>query len=318
MEYTKRVSDLIVAKDVATNGSDGFVEIVDATTLAVLTPGDTITDSPRILFRQITADSDKPRYSQAIDGAPRGGVVGYKGKSFRAKANKIVALGNDGVGTDATIVFAETEYFISVVFRQPSETTTDPLRYSFTSGASATQESIVDQAVALLQGQAEFANYYTTIAKVNNGANFGITIEGAPDMEFDVALGEGYEETAIATTQVIDRGSGGSTDLAELENFVQGFRGYHGDRTTFVSDFPSSQAGRPPSFIIAGTTYDIYVIEHNRHHASQGSVEGENNPEMVYIAIPAGPSNYPQVAAFEATLNPWMASTPQAFPAKVL
>ncbi len=317
MEYTKRVSDLIVAKDVATNASDGFVEIVDATTLTILTPGDTIADSPRILFKQITAG--EPRFSQPIDGAPRGGVVGYKGKSFAAKVNKIIAIGNDGVSTTlATSVFDQTEYFISIVFRNPPETTTDPFRFSFISGANATEESIVDQAKLILDAQPNFTDYFTAITKVTAGGHFGLTIEGAVNMEFDVALDEGYEDTPINTTQVISRGSGVDTDMQELENWVQGNRGYLGERTTFVSDFPSTQQGRPPSFIVVGSTYDVYIIEHNRYSGGASPTESKDNQEMVYIAVPAGPSNYPQVAAFEATLNPWMASLPQVFPAVVL
>ena len=317
MEYTKRVSDLVVAKDVANNGIDGFVEIVDAKTLVILTPGDTVGDSSRIMFKQIT--SGEPRFSQPIDGASLGNVISYKGKSFRAKANKIISIGSDGADAAlATTVFAETEYFISIIFRDPAESQPIDLRYSFISGASATQESIVDQAKLILDAQDEFSDYFTAITKVSVAGNFGLTIEGANNMEFNVALDEGYEDTPINTTQNIDRGSGVSTDLRELENFIQGYRGYLSDRTTFVGDFPSSGDGRPPNFVISGINYDIYVIEHNRHSGGASVTESKSNPEMVYIAIPAAPVNYPQVAAFEATLNPWMASLPQVFPAIVL
>lgn len=291
----KRVTDLIVAKDVSS--SDGFIDIVDPGATA-LVGGETIADDPIIHIRQEIANS-VTRLSLPIRGAS---VKKYSGQSYTAPTVQVTTI-------DPVSVSNSTTYLMRLSIT--SQDQVDPVRQSFEveTDASATTTELV----TLLK------------AKINDAAlNLPITATGtttliltsdAPDdvvnhsvpldvsaVRFTIGLDDGWASTAtnVLTTSP-DPGVGSFNQVRMLEFETKGYNG-HLNRVMF--------ADTPTFYTISGATYDIYVIEHN----SPTELENQVNERILitYILVIAGSSTFSQ-GGFETILNTWMASTPGSF-----
>lgn len=145
-------------------------------------------------------------------------------------------------------------------------------------------------------------NFTNTAPVVGDEAGLEITAKDFGSI-FTIFLDEDFEGTVITYTTPYNPGSGTSTQVAKIENDNRGWKGEL-NRTIL----PLTQ----PTYTVSGATYDLYHVQFANETLDRAfPVQMINNVQELVIAIPAGAASQ---AAFENALNPWMASTPKAFP----
>jgi hypothetical protein len=300
-----RVQQLIVAKDVAATGTEGFIRVVkpDQT---VLSAGETITDVPVIHIEQDLASG------KYVSGPIEGSTVRvWKGTSNAAATAQVSYVGDNSSSGDIT-ASNSTEYVMYITLLSDKDTKTVPWSYRYTTDASGTGAEIQAAFIAAINASTMLNNSSTAItaATETGGGNVGIKLTGgtgATATYFSIALGGGFLSTPITYTTAYDPGVGNSPWTVELEKIAYGYRGDSNQRTRWGDTLVS------PTFNVnASEGYDVYVIEHGRSHDEQYINTTKVAPMQTFILVPAGPSNFVQ-ATFEGIINPWMASTPGAF-----
>ena len=156
-----------------------------------------------------------------------------------------------------------------------------------------------------------------TAAQASTAA-FGFALEGLPltwsinpaannryeIVSFDVHPGTGWGSTTITNVQDPILGSGLLPQVAEIEWFALGFEGL---QSRYNIPLPTGRRDAVDS-----TYYTIY-IEYDIPSVS--AITGDVSAKQgLYIFVSDGAS---QLTTLRAITNPWMASTPKAFPAIV-
>ena len=310
-----RVTHLFVAKDVAT-GNDGHVAVRSADGVTILGDTDTLDDDPYIFFEQEIADGTK-FYSPPIYGAY---VTGWSGTSYTAPVAQVSHVGNVGSGTLDIEASNETEYTLSINVWSDRDGKTVPWSYKYVTDTSATSSEIADAFVTGVNASAYLNNDYVSIvaAKTDSDPYFGISLTGGTGLKatsFEVSVSGGFGDTTVAKTTKPDKGSGSSVEAAQLEKDVAGYLGYTNQRMEWGDKFNS-----PPAYVVAGETYDVYVLDYGRKHDEQYINTSKNAPLQVIILVPAAATTLPQSGAggFETGLNVWLASCPGNFAAVTL
>ena len=156
-----------------------------------------------------------------------------------------------------------------------------------------------------------------TAAQASTAA-FGFTIAGLPltwsinpaannryeIVSFDVHPGTGWGSTTITNVQDPILGSGLLPQVAEIEWFALGFEGL---QSRYNIPLPTGRRDAvDPEYYTIYIEYDIPSVS-----AITGDVSAKQG---LYIFVSDGAS---QLTTLRAITNPWMASTPKAFPAIV-
>lgn len=120
---------------------------------------------------------------------------------------------------------------------------------------------------------------------------------------FTVYLDEDFEDTPITYTTPYTPGSGTYDAVLAYERKNRGFWGNLNNTI-----LPVTQT----YYAVSGATYDLYtILVSNTITDRSFPTNTAHVTGQITIAIPAGAASQ---AAFEATMNPWMASTPAALP----
>jgi hypothetical protein len=302
-----RVQHLFVAKDVAASGTEGFIRFVTPDGTAI-TPGETIADHPVIHLEQDLANSEKVT-SPPIEGAY---VKRWKGTANAAAVAQVTYVG-DNSSTGDIVDSNSTEYVMYITLNSDKDTKTVPWSYRYVSDASATAAEIATAFITAVNSSLMLNNDSTqiTAASETGGGNQGIKLTGGTGTKatyFTVALGGGFTTTPITYTTKYDPGVGNHPWTTTLENAVLGNRGFFNQRVGWET---ADKFVTAPKYIVAAEGYDIYALEFGRSHDEQYINGTKVAPVQLFIAVPAGPSSFPQ-STFESIINPWIASTPIA------
>jgi len=126
----------------------------------------------------------------------------------------------------------------------------------------------------------------------------------ADEVYFNVGLEEDFEDTQVTYTTPYTPGSGTYAKVREYEKQTRGDWGYL-NRVIL----PVEQT----YYAVSGTTYDLYYIQSARNIIDRSMpVRTSDVISTLTIAIPSTATAV--INAFEATINPWMNSTPSSFP----
>lgn len=263
--------------------------------------------------------------SGSIDGSR---VKNYNGTSYSAKVEAAAAL---PAITD-TIV-AGTEYVLVVVFKgdlaamHPGQSK-ETYRYIAKTGDASTD--VYDGLVAKVNKR-----YKNTITRynhnlvnaVNNAGVLEITAEEIPSCnnsvddidefvqnQFVVYLNyvdSDYQWSEVTTASAItytagERGAGTWQLIRDVEKHAQSYQG--------VSNRTHFPVIKPAMRVVKSSTYDQIVIEHDTQFRTPDNQYNKETSLVEVIALEKGTGAIaPQGAEVLATLNTWMASTPDAF-----
>ncbi len=303
----KKVSEILIGKDVSSG--EGFLRVLDQN-MAALAPGSTIADSPIIYIEQTLAGGTNKLISLPIHGLE---VANYSGRSAAAAVLQVTTVGTANV-------ISGQEYGLYITLTSDKELSQGNRRYYFqyVADSSATALEIATGMAASINSTLVLGHKVLPVTAAVVGTTMTITADN-PTVYFTVGKAMGYDSSVTVTlTAAPDPGQGTYDQIFALEDIAKGYKGYLGERRTFVGD-PTMGYSRPTYFTtgvplaITGV-YDQYVIDHNQPIQLQGINSAHANPTCTVIAVVAGSSTFGQ-ANFEAILNPWMASCPGAFDA---
>lgn len=313
MAGKNKAISVIVAKNVAhdATGIDDLAEgellIINAATNAPVAPGSEISDVEAIQIVQGGAGS-KRYFSPVISGVD---VTGFKGSEYAAAVAQVytIVCPTAVVGNSYNLVLIHREDQDTLRIRQ------DKSVYSVE--ATATSSSTLAAALAAKVNADPNARFTATVdtatitLTADMPADSDINLVGQfPLISFaQVVLQEVSSTSPYATTEVgtvteatkPGFGSGTYQVVRTLEDNVQGFRGITNRRK-----FPA------PSqlyFAVAGSTYDVYVLEANDSHEAGFAPNEIEAPVQMFIAIPDASTT--AGAYFEDIINPWVASSPK-------
>src|SRR3990167_2929608 len=282
--------------------ADGGIVLLNSS-YTPLAAGATVSSNPYIHIARFSTTANDHFLSPRIYGNQ---VASWSGKSYTAPVAQISYIGNIGSGVLDIEVNAETDYTITVVDENETDSFFYIKRYNYRSTSTDTNDTIAD---ALVTAVNDDDTSIVTAAKVTTGAYRGVSLTAdTAGNPFSTGLSGGFGITTVtdASTKPV-RGSGTYAQVTDLESMSKGTRG-HMNRVWFpFSGFPSHA--------VSGATYDLYhMTYYNQFESNQPGVMYEKAPCQITIAVPAGPSNWEQ-ATHEATLNNWLASSTGAFPA---
>lgn len=328
MSLQTRVTKLLVGRNVTPDATgiadldNGEIAILrqDGT---LLSAGDTLSDSEVVKIVQGTATLGEPRFSDPVQGRR---VISWQGEAYRAAAEHAVVVGYDdgaisgnAAGGSIVTVTDDTEYQLIIVFHNDKGLWSQQQQrrvYHFTTGTGATEDDISSSFVTQINADTYVAGLLTA-TELTSGTNRGIQLvadaqtytdlDGYDKVYFTVFISPEWGATQIVAARNVDLGVGTYEQVRDLELFQRGYRGALNQRK-----FPIPTG---TSYATSGTTYDMYVIEHDDRHSTGDMERTIDSPLVTVVAIPAGTANG---LNFEARMNPWMASTPGAFQAVVL
>lgn len=297
---TKRVTDIIIGKDVSSG--EGFVRVLNSQ-MAALVAGDTIADSDTIYIEQTLAGGTNKIYSLPIHGV---NVRRWNGESATNATLEVVTIANINVISDQ-------EYGLFISWLSDKDLSLGNRRYfaNFITDTSATLAEIQAGIVAAVNA----TTFPVPVTASISGNNILITADN-PTVNFSVGKSIGFDSGVTVTVSTTpDPGIGTYDQILALEDQAKGYKGYMGERRTFIGDLPGFSR---PTYFSTGTAlsttsvYDIYVIDHDNPQVLQGPSLSAVKPATTYICIPKGPSTFSQ-ANFEGILNPWFNSCPGQF-----
>lgn len=291
-----------------------------AATVAALTAGGWIIvkkDGTPYVATDTIAQGDKFRI---VVGAPDGSrvfsdlislkdVKAYEKQAYRARVEQVVTV------TLATPV-AGIEYSVSVIDKSDKEilqARQNKRTYTVVAATGDTVTTLGDKFRAQINADpasSVTASGTTTLVLTAKSVAGTADIVGAfPAQYFFEVFSSSIDNTiypiafptasgTVVYTTAVDYGSGNYAQVRKLEARGAGYTGV----TNFTA-FPIEQG---QYLSVAGTNYDVYVIEEDHLHDTNVVVEGEKAaPRTTIVAITAGAGT-----AFEAILTPYIASEP--------
>jgi hypothetical protein len=304
----------------------------------ILTPGATVADTDTIFLAQATgttfAFSDgagtaitgfrKFIFSDPIEGRL---VKSYKGKSYTAKSEQATSID----GSTTLIVTAGTVLVLRLIYRDLQDQKgggqfVHSYRYTCPSPAVSITQTLTNFAVVVNAhaGRRVVASMNGT-ALVLTGLPIPSCTTGLNDIdkfvmvEFDAVLsyvasdGDFMETAAVAPAVTAAVYGNGTWELVrDAEREALGNKGI-----TNLTNWPVIQ---PELTTVKSETYDTIIIEHDKSYVSSDNQYTKQAPLKTILFIApnaAGPASS-QEGNILASLNPWMASLPAAFPNVVL
>lgn len=288
MSKNKRVSDLLVAKDVANS-----LTILKDNGVALGTT-DTVKDSAQIYITQIDPVLGR-RYSSPITGK---NVRSYKGEPYRAAVAKIIAVGYNGTSGSIPVINGG-EYALNIVVKTDSEVQLNHIqRFNYVADASATEDEIATAFVTAINSDAYMKYEEVSASLLTNGANRGIAITAVTPTTFDVAVDLSFAGVPVTETQSPDLGNGLPKQMREIEETYKGYKGFL--NRIWLPD-------QPTYFTDPATNYDMIVIEHGNEFDQQNENSSSKAPLTTYIMIPDTIATFDKTN-FLAALDSYMGS----------
>ena len=316
---------ILIGKDVARAATSvatlaaGEVAVVKSD-MTLMAAGETIANSDYCYIVQGTAGA--PRFSAKIQGM---NVEKWNGTSYAAAAQQVSVVGAQaGVGAVGVNLVNSTEYTLSIIFTYDKVIGSERQlvrRFNYTSDATATEAEICNALAAAINADDVASTLVTAVSAVGVGTAFGITltglaqtyavIDGYEQVTWTIALDGGFNDGGTTTLEIASGvggsvtpvyGSGTYEHVSDLERAALGY-----DGVTNLMRFPVPSY---PVYSVAGATYDVYAGMQSDRHATANLNKDGYSPEMTLVAMPVAAG---QQAAFEAELNPWMASCPGNF-----
>lgn len=292
----KSVTDIIIAKDVS-SGNNGYVRALKGDMSAILGASATVLSDPIIYIEQTLADTSKKILSLPIHGKF---VKGWYGKSA---ANATLHQ----ITVSAPNVISDQEYGLFIHFASDKEMAQGNRRYyvQYFSDSSATVAEIAAGIAAAVNA----TSFPLAITAAVTGGNAITLTADRPGDYFSVGKAVGFDSSVtVSISANADPGQGTYDQIYRLEEATKGYKGYLGERRTFVGDLPGFSR---PDFYTTGTAlsitgvYDTYVIEHDSPHKDQVPNSLQLAPQITYICVPAG---WGQQSTFETAMNSYMNS----------
>jgi hypothetical protein len=321
-----RVNKVLIGKNISRTASavlygasqaaaEGEIFILDKNR-NILTSGSTVSDTDTIYIAEVLGDTysyvtetgtsvtgvKKLIVSDPIEG---NSVISYTGRSYSAIVEEVVTISSS---TFAPVV--GTEYVLRVVY---TDTYENPGQVTMTYRKVATTTSSTDlytAFVALINKHVE--------RRVNASGTTTVVLTGRPmpyDRTDDVnAIDEYYQvnfkaflysnnfgDAVVTYTTRPFPGEGTWQRVRDAEKFALSYRGIM-NRTIFPVQMPAMRT-------VKSTTYNAIVITSNKRYTSPDSYDKHTRlTTEIYIPVGAG-----QTVDVLSTLNPWMASTSNAF-----
>ena len=306
---------------------DGEIVVLDKN-FNVLTPGATIADSDTIYIAMGTTKTFtvSPESGSAItarkiklsDPIKANYVRSFLGKAYAAKAEQVWTA-------TITTPTAGREYVVRVVYKDMYEHPgpfTQEWRYIATT-ADAADVDVFAAAVAAVINADPNAR---VVASVTAGSDYlhltgkpiaGCTTGLADLDEFSMVMFEPFfnyitstgtlaEYVDFSNTTTINYGTGTWEQMRDLEKDAWGYEGVYNRREfpVILPDFHTNKS----------LTYNLVVIEHEIPYKTPNNLYLETTQVKTIIAFHNGTNGDAQQAFVLSQLNPWMASTPAAFP----
>jgi hypothetical protein len=346
-----RVNKILIGKDIARDAqavaganiktlvaelADGEVLVLDKNK-CVLAAGATIADTDTIYICQATSKTFDytPESGSAVTGArelifsdPIQGkhVRSYKGQSYAAATECSVAY----VLTALHPVTLGREYFIRLIYTDMEEYPsqfTQTYRYTATAADVLAIDTFGAHLAAKINahtGRRVQATYTDSgdILKIEGKAvpestNSTADIDEYKQVTFKAYFnyvdsnGKWQSAGVTSTTEVVaDPGQGTWPVVRDIEKWQFPYKG--------VSNFTAWPIITPAFSTIAGSYYDLIVIEHEKEYMSPGINTYQTTTLTTIIALATASTGInagAQKAAVLAQLNPWMASVPGHFAA---
>jgi hypothetical protein len=266
------------------------------------TAGDTITQGDA--FQVVVGAPDGTRVFSDLLSLKN--VKKYEKTAFRARVEQVIDV---TVGTPV----AGQEYILTIIDLSDKEILQrrqNKRSYSSIATASSTATTVAADFAAQINADpainvtasSSAADLTLTADAIETTAN--IVGEYQPQVFFDAELAVADPQNyltkfgSVAYTTTVDFGSGNFDQIRTLEQRGQGYVG-----VTNRTKFPV-EAGQYLS--VAGTNYDVYIIEADRVYSSNSYTFGDvKSPVSLIIACTAGAGT-----ALEALLTPLIASAP--------
>lgn len=266
---------------------------------------DTITQGDK--FRIVVAAPDGTRiFSDLISLKD---VKAYEKQVYRARVEQVVTV------TLATPV-AGIEYTVSVIDKSDKEilqARQNKRTYTVVAATGETATTLtakfVTQINADVASTVTASGTTTLVLTAKSVAGTADIVGDFPAQYFFEVFSSSLDNTVypipfptqsgtVVYTTAVDYGSGNYAQIRKLETRGIGYTGVT-NRTSFPIE-----TGQFLS--VAGTNYDVYILEEDHIHDTNSVVEGEKAAaRTTIIAITAG-----QGTAFEAVLTPYIASEP--------
>ena len=323
------IKELLNTGDTNTLG-DGEIVILDKN-MCVLTPGNTIADSDTIyvaegtsltytVITEGTGTSITARKIKLSDPIKANNVKKYSGKAYSAKAEQVYT---SAAITSLTPV-AGRQYIVRIVYKDVLEHPGQFVQqYSYI--ATAADASAVDTFGAnVVSTVMADPNIRITLAYVSGSDWFTATGKAIPSCttslndinEFDMVNFEIYfnyvdsngnqqEYVDFSTTTAINYGTGTWEQMRDLEKAAWGYEGVYNRR-----EFPVIL---PDFNTVKSSTYHLINIEHVEPYKTPNMLYSETTQVKTIIAFLNGTNGDAQQAFVLSQLNPWMASTSEAF-----
>jgi hypothetical protein len=306
---------------------DGVIVILDKD-FKVLTPGATVADSDTIYVAMGTTKTFtlSPESGTAItarkiklsDPIKANYVRTFLGKAYTAKAEQA------WTATTVTPTLAR-EYVVRVVYKDMYEHP-GPFVQEWRYIATAADVADVDVFAAAVAAVINADPNARVVASVTAGSDY-LHLTGKPiagcttglnDLDhFDMVMFEPFfnyvtstgtlaEYVDFSNTTTINYGTGTWEQMRDLELAAWGYEGVYNRREfpVIVPDFHTSTS----------LTYNLIVIEHEVPYKTPNNLYLETTQVKTIMAFHNGTNGDAQQAFVLTQLNPWMASTPAAFP----
>ena len=333
---------VMVSKDVTVDAT-GLSDLADgelcvvATDGTLLVAGETVSDSEWIYIAQGTATAGEPLLSPRIKGA---GVTKWVGNNYAAAAQQVSYVGYNGTTGAVTTTAIDTGDVLKLRINFPFDKEFRSLRtwsryFEYTAIADDSGAAAVTDLVAQINADSVCSQYLTAAVTTDGATARGISLtaiaqthsayDNLEQVYFEVFLdGDdwesttyvdqfGYIEAATRTTTNsasinVTKGVGTYDQVLDMERFAVGFWGQ-----TNRTKFPVINID---TYALSTEGYDLYMIEWT-DDVQANDLSWNRHLNQIVVAIPydAAAGNG---AAFEALMNPWMASCPGAFSALAL
>ncbi len=315
---------ILIGKDVARTPAltvaslaDGEIAVVK-NDMTIMNAGDTIANSEYCYVVQGVFENGvrvAPRFSAKIQGAQ---VTKWGGTSFAAAVQQSVEVGATPGGVGNINLVNSTEYRLSLIFTYDKVIGSERQlvrRFYYTSDATATELEIATAFAAAINADDVASTLVTATAALGLGTSYGVTItalaqaykviDGYEQVSFKTVMDGGFSDGGVTTFTTVALPGYGSGTYAHVSDLERAALGYDGVNNLMKFPVPSY-----PVYAVSATTYDIYAIQHSDRHATANLNKDGLSPEMTLVAMPVAAGDQ---AAFEAEINPWMASCPGNF-----
>lgn len=303
---------------------DGEIVVLDKN-FNVLTPGQTIADTDTVYIAMgltktftLTPESGTAITARKIklsDPIKAGYVRTYSGKAYTAKAEQVstatITAGTAGRVYVVRAIYKDL-YEHPGMFKQEwryTAVSADTTPATFATALAAAINADPNARVVATVSTADLILTGKPIAGCTTGVSdideFSM-VSFEPYINYIDSNGREQEFVDFSLTTANGYGTGTWEQMRDLEKDAWGYEGIINRR-----EFPVIM---PNSRVDATLTYNLLIIEHEIPYKTPNNLYLETTQVKTVVAFHNGTNGDAQQAFVLSQLNPWMASTPSAFP----